>query len=39
MTLKIDQQILIINGIVGRHIENLPALPPGVVSQDILSQL
>jgi hypothetical protein len=38
-TLRIDAQILNINKVICRHIDNLSTSPRGVVSQDILSQL
>ncbi|XQY92146.1 ATP-dependent DNA helicase [Metabacillus sp. HB246100] len=37
--LRIDAQILNINKVICRHIDNLATSPRGVVSQDILSQL
>jgi hypothetical protein len=36
---KIDGQILTINQVICRHIDNLATSPRGIVSQDILSQL
>ncbi len=37
--LEIDKEILNIDKVICRHIENIAALPRGVISQDILSQL
>ena len=37
--LRIDNQILVIDKIISRHIDNLDALTRGTASQDILSQL
>jgi len=36
---RIDENILTIDGVICRHIENLPNSPRGAVSQDILSHL
>ncbi|APC50077.1 helicase [Virgibacillus halodenitrificans] len=37
--LRIDSQIMNINKVICRHIDNLATSPRGIVSQDILSQL